>query len=231
MEAIVLAGGRGERLGQTAGGRPKALVPIGGRALAAYQVEHLAAHGVGRVVVSCAAGTGELFLRELAGLGVDIVPVEEERPLGRGGGLRLAAGALDGPPPVVALNGDELLDLDVTAIVLEHERSGAAATIGVSRFRSQFGVVELDGDVVTGFEEAPLLPHWAHCGLDVLGEEAIARLPDRGDHERTTFPALAREGKLRAFFHGGVWLTVNTPKDLRRAEDFVAAHPEWTAVR
>jgi NDP-sugar pyrophosphorylase family protein len=59
----------------------------------------------------------------------------------------------------------------------------------------------------------------------VLGEEALARLPERGDHERTTFPALASEGRLRAFRHEGVWLTVNTPKDLRAAEEYLNSNP------
>jgi NDP-sugar pyrophosphorylase family protein len=53
----------------------------------------------------------------------------------------------------------------------------------------------------------------------------IARLPERGDHETTTFPDLAREGRLRAFRHEGLWLTVNTPKDLRRAQDYIESHP------
>ena len=55
-EAIILAGGKAERLGEAAGGRPKALVPVGGRPLAAYQVALLASAGVERVIVSCAAG-------------------------------------------------------------------------------------------------------------------------------------------------------------------------------
>ena len=62
MEAIILAGGKAERLGDAAGGRPKALVEVGGRPLAAYQVEQLVAAGVQRVLVSCAAGQEELFL-------------------------------------------------------------------------------------------------------------------------------------------------------------------------
>ena len=61
----------------------------------------------------------------------------------------------------------------------------------------------------------------------MLGEEALARFPERGDHETTTFPELAAELKLGAFRHDGLWLTVNTPKDLRRAEEYVAQHPEW----
>jgi NDP-sugar pyrophosphorylase family protein len=82
---------------------------------------------------------------------------------------------------------------------------------------------------VHGFREGGRVSFWVNCGNYVLSEEAIARFPDRGDHESTTFPDLAAEGKLRAFRHRGLWLTVNTPKELRVAQDHVAAHPEWLA--
>ena len=64
------------------------------------------------------------------------------------------------------------------------------------------------------------------CGLYVLGGEAIAELPERGDHETTTFPALAARGRLAAFRHAGLWLTVNTPKDLRAADEYLRSHPD-----
>jgi NDP-sugar pyrophosphorylase family protein len=60
-----------------------------------------------------------------------------------------------------------------------------------------------------------------------LTEEAIGRFPDRGDHETTTFPELVEERRLHAYRHEGLWLTVNTPKELRTACEHVAAHPEW----
>jgi NDP-sugar pyrophosphorylase family protein len=133
---------------------------------------------------------------------------------------------------VLALNGDELLDVDFSALLAEHARSGAAATIVVAQVRSPFGVVDLGPDgTVSGFREAPTLPDWVNSGVYALGDEALARLPERGDHEQSTFPELAAERKLRAFRHEGVWLTVNTPKDLRVAEDFMAAHREWRPRR
>ena len=70
-----------------------------------------------------------------------------------------------------------------------------------------------------------------NCGVYVLGEEAIERFPEVGDHESTTFPELAAEGRLRAFRHEGLWLTVNTPKELRRAQEHVAAHPDGSVDR
>jgi NDP-sugar pyrophosphorylase family protein len=223
MEAIILAGGLAERLGPAAGGRPKPLVEVGGRPLAAYLVAGLAQAGVERVLVSCAAGQGALFEEPLGGIGPELVTVEEPEPLGRGGGLRLAADRLEGDE-AFALNGDELVDLDFSALLARHHEVPVAATIAVAPLRSPFGVVELgEDDLVSGFEEAPLLPHWVSCGIYVLGREAIERLPERGDHERTTFPELAAAGKLAAFRHEGLWLTVNTPKDLRRVEEAVAA--------
>lgn len=232
MEAIILAGGRAERLGAVAGGRPKALVPVAGRPLTAYQIDLLVAAGVERVLVSCAAGQEQLFLAELGGLGPEVVSVPEPEPLGRGGGLRLAAKARRESGDVFALNGDELVDLDFRALLARHREKEAAATIVVAPLRSPFGVVELaEDDAVTGFEEAPHLPHWVSCGIYVLGEEAVERLPERGDHERTTFPELAAAGRLRAFRHEGVWLTINTPKDLRAAEEHLAGLTRSPSLR
>ena len=203
-------------------------MPVAGRPLLAYQVRQLARAGVERVLVSCAAGQGELFEQELAGLGVEIVPVEEAEPLGRGGGLRFAAASRREAGPVFALNGDELFDVDLSALLAHHRALGAAATITVVPLHSPFGIVELDdADTVLGFREAPRLPHWVSCGAYVLGEEALAKLPERGDHEPSTFPELSAQRRLSAYRHEGLWLTVNTPKDLRRAEEYVAEHPDW----
>ena len=228
MEAILLAGGKGERLGDAAQGRPKSLVPIADRPLAAYQVASLAAAGVDRVLVSCAAGQEKLFQDALSGVGPEIVTVGEPEPLGRGGGLRLAARSRQETGPLYALNGDELLDVDLAALLSAHREQGGAATIVVAPLPTGFGVVEIgENDRIEGFDEAPKLPHWVNAGLYVLDDEAIERLPERGDHERSTFPELAAEGKLFAYRHEGVWLTINTPKDLRAADEHVRANPSW----
>jgi NDP-sugar pyrophosphorylase family protein len=227
VEAIILAGGKAERLGDAARGRPKALVDLAGRPLAAYQVEQLAAAGVSRVLVSCTAGQESLFEEALGGIGPEIVPVGEPEPLGRGGGIRLAATKRSESGDVYTLNGDELVDVELTRLLEQQQSGEAAATITVVQVHSPFGVVELNGDLVTGFREAPKLDDWVSCGVYVLGEEALARFPERGDHETTAFPELAAEGRIRAHRHEGLWLTVNTPKDLRLAEEHLAANPGW----
>jgi NDP-sugar pyrophosphorylase family protein len=179
---------------------------------------------VTRVIVSCRAGQEAEFARALEAPGVELAFAGEDEPLGRGGGLRLAARERRTTGPIFALNGDELFDVDLAALLAHHRARSPAATITVAPLHSPFGVVDVDdADLVRGFREAPKLPHWVNMGLYVLDEEAIARLPEHGDHELSTFPELAAEGKLLAFRHDGLWLTVNTPKDLRRAEEHFAA--------
>lgn len=230
MEAIVLAGGKAERLGDAAGGKPKSLVEVGGRPLLVWQIGRLARAGVGRVIVSCLGGQEETFLEELQGLGPDIVCAGEPERLGRGGGIRFAAAFREETGDVFAMNGDELVAVDFEGLLERHRSAGAVATVTVARPASQFGQVELsDDDLVTGFQEAGQVPYWVNCGIYALSEEALARFPEKGDHESTIFPELVTEGTLRAFRHEGTWLTVNTPKELRRADEHVTAHPEWLA--
>jgi NDP-sugar pyrophosphorylase family protein len=228
MEAILLAGGKAERMGDATAGRPKSLVLVGGKPLLAWQIGRLAKAGVTRVIVSCAAGQEADFERDLGGLGVELVCAGETERLGRGGAIRFAASFRREQGDVLAMNGDELVDVDFAGLLARHRSTGAAATLTVARPPSQFGQVDLtDDDVVTAFHEVAHVPYWVNCGIYVLAAEALARFPAKGDHETTTFPELAAEGALRAFRHTGLWLTVNTPKELRRADEHVLAHPEW----
>ena len=129
-----------------------------------------------------------------------------------------------------ALNGDELLDIDLRALLRRHREAGTAATVAVALPRSPFAVVQLaNGDLIAGFDERAAAPWWVSCGVYVLSERALERFPERGDHESSAFPQFAAEGDLAAFRHGGRWLTVNTPKDLRNAEEYLATHPGWPA--
>src|SRR5512132_3330686 len=91
MEALILAGGKAERLGDAAGGLPKPLVRIAGRPIIEYQINRLVQAGVDRVLIACRAGQEERFEGALASVAADVVAVGEPEPLGRGGGLRFAA--------------------------------------------------------------------------------------------------------------------------------------------
>ena len=206
MEAIVLAGGMAERMGDATAGRPKSLVEVGGKPLLAWQVGRLRNAGVGRVIISCMAGQEAEFERSLGGLGVEITCAGEPERLGRGGAIRFAAGSREEDGDVLAMNGDELVDVDFAALLERHRATGAAATVTVAQPPSQFGQVDItDDDVVTGFHEVSRVPYWVNCGIYALSAEAIARFPERGRSRDDDLPgARRRDGAAGVPAHGAL---------------------------
>ncbi len=227
MYALIIAGGEGERLRPLTSDRPKPMIKVAGRPILEYQIRWLARQGVSDAVLLCGY-KAEVIQRHFGdgsrfGLGVHYSL--EEEPLGRGGALKLGARLLpSGEDVVIALNGDILTNQPLAPLIRYHRRKNAAATVMLTRLRSPYGVTRLDSSGrITAFDEKPLLPHWINAGLYVVTREFLRRLPDRGDHETTTFPALAAEGKLFGYRSRAYWRTVDTFKDLTEAAAEVAA--------
>ena len=82
---------------------------------------------------------------------------------------------------------------------------------------------ELGGDRATWVPEAPVLPHWINAGVYLFEPEITDLLPDLGDHEDTTFPALAQQDRLTAYRINGYWRGVDNAKDLRTASAEITA--------
>jgi NDP-sugar pyrophosphorylase family protein len=223
LQAIILAGGKGERLRPYTDDRPKPMVLVLDRPLLEYQVRWLAAQGVRRIVISCGYlhQVIEDYFGDGAKFGVEIRYAVEAEPLGRGGGIKLAWNQLEPTDaPIIATNGDVLTSFDLGAMVDAHRRAGARATDLVVPFISQYGIVDLDDDgKVIGFRSEPRLPYWINGGVYVLEQSLRDVFPDKGDHEELTFPALAREGTLLAFKSEQFWRAVDTVKDLTTVKE------------
>lgn len=218
MQAIILAGGKGERLRPFTADRPKAMVEILGVPLLGYQLQWLQVQGVSDIIVACGYrheviedffGTGEKW-------GVRIQYAVEAQPLGRGGALKVAFPLLrEGEDICLATNGDVLTNVRIKTLVQAHRDSGCLATVVLAPFISPYGIVEVDqDDRIVAFHEKPELPYWVNAGIYVLAREVGRLLPDQGDHEDSTFPRLAAERKLAAFKSRSYWRAVDTAKDL-----------------
>jgi NDP-sugar pyrophosphorylase family protein len=218
MQAIILAGGKGERLRPFTEDRPKCMVEILGVPLLGYQLQWLSAQGITDVIISCGYrhevienyfGGGEKW-------GVSLQYSVESEPLGRGGALRLAFRRLaSGEDLCLGLNGDVVTNVRLKPLVQAHRQLGTVATIVLAPFISPYGIVEVDPeDRVVAFHEKPELPYWMNAGIYVLSREIEPMLPERGDHEDSTFPSLARERRLGAYKSRAYWRSVDTVKDM-----------------
>lgn len=218
LQAIILAGGKGERLRPYTEDRPKGMVLILEKPILEYQVRFLAKQGIKRIVISCGYlhEVIEDYFEHGEKFGVEIRYAVEDEPLGRGGGIKLAWNEL-GPSdaPVIATNGDVVTSFDLAEMVKYHQQHKAMVTDLVVPYVSQYGIVDLTDDgKVTGFRSEPRLPYWVNAGVYVMEQSVRELLPDKGDHEQHTFPKLAEDGKLLAYKSEKFWRAVDTVKDL-----------------
>jgi mannose-1-phosphate guanylyltransferase len=158
MQALILAGGEGTRLRPLTSTIPKPVVPLVGRPFISYMLQWLRRHGVEDAILGCGfmAGAVRDVLGDGSGLGMRLRYLEEPRPLGTGGALKFAEELLD--ERFFMLNGDVLTDIDLTAQLEQHERTGARATLALYPVEdpSAYGLVRCEPDgAVTEFIEKP----------------------------------------------------------------------------
>src|SRR5947209_8702985 len=222
VTAVVLCGGKGERLRPFTDSLPKALVPLNGRPLLHHLLRSLASGGVRRFVLCTGyrAQAIEDFLQ------AGSPPACEIKCVDSGEEAAMADRVLDALPQVsfaaggraLICYGDTMANVELNELAAEHQKSGALATITVYPLHSPFGIVEIaEGGKVHGIAEKPVLPHWINIGY-LLCERPAFECLKRGDDLATFAAELARRGQLHAYRHRGRHVTVNTEKERSEAE-------------
>jgi len=222
----ILCGGRGARLQEHTRAVPKPLVEIGGRPIVWHVIQIYLAQGFRRfrLLTGYRGEQIEAFARaEPWPGGVDVACVDTGLETPTGGRLRRAAPALGDEATVCVTYADGVADVDLDALLRDHRRHGAAATMTVVRPKLPFGVAELDGDgIVRGFVEKPRSERWVNGGFLCLEREALGALAPDSVLEREPLQRLAAAGRLRAFRHEGFWACMDTYKDAVELDDLWA---------
>jgi mannose-1-phosphate guanylyltransferase len=218
MQALILAGGEGTRLRPLTYTVPKPVLPLAGRPHVAYVIDWLVRHGVDDVIVSC-GHLAEGMRSALAELepGVQIRYAEEPDARGTAGAIRFAEDMLG--DRFLVLNGDVLCDLDLTALIAQHEETGARATIALYPVEdpSGYGLVHRHDDgEITEFLEKPnpeqIDTDEINAGAYLLERSVLEHIPpDRAvSIEREVFPELIGDG-LYGIRLEGYWIDIGTP--------------------
>ena len=220
MKAVIIAGGRGERLRPLTQDRPKPLVPVAGKPLVFYLLERLHGLGVDEVAIT----TGYLGERIRAAVGdgsqfrLRVRYAEEPEPRGTAGGVRDLLPFLD--DTFLVVSGDALCELDVARMAAIHRAGGNIATLCLAPPESalRFGLVRTHGARVHSFTEKPslerLLPGAGiNTGIYMLEPEAVQGVPDHGmvDFAKDVFPGLLLAGHaIGAVYATTYWRDVGT---------------------
>jgi dTDP-glucose pyrophosphorylase/CBS domain-containing protein len=219
---VIMAGGRGLRLGRLTANCPKPMLPIGKKPILEMIIEKLAAHGFNRFYISVN------YLRERivnyfgdgAKMGVDIAYIHEDEPLGTAGSLAF----VDPVPcePCVVMNGDVFTDLDFGALLDKHESSRCDGTVCVREiaYEIPFGVIDLDNrGEIRSIREKPTFSYMANAGIYVLNPDLIDMVPRGRVYHMTQLieDALKIGKRLGSVLLDGLWIDVGHPDDFERA--------------
>lgn len=222
---MILAGGKGSRLGPYTTVLPKPLLPVGDRAILDVVVHQL--HGLGFTELTLAVGYLAHLVRAAMGdgsrWGVNISYAEEREPLGTVGPLADIDGLDDS---FIVMNGDVLTSLDFAELLRLHRESGNVLTIASHRrvVHTDYGVLHVDGDTsptqaVTGFDEKPEIPYIVSMGVYAMDPRALGYI-ERGvylDLPDLVLRLLAAGEQVGSYLFDGHWLDIGRHEDYERA--------------
>ncbi len=220
--AVIMAGGKGTRLGELTKATPKPMLKVAGRPILERLVLHLVGSGIRRIFISTNYlasiiedhfGDGSRF-----GCRIDYLRESTEEPLGTGGSLSL----LPEQPadPIFVCNGDLVTQMDVGSLFDFHQDGGYLATIGARSYTHEipFGCLEVNEDCITSIVEKPTVSQLINAGIYILSPEIIARVPRRFFPITELFDEAVRQGdRIGAFEIVDEWIDVGQRDQLKQA--------------
>jgi glucose-1-phosphate cytidylyltransferase len=216
VTAIILCGGKGERLRPLTAEMPKPLIQINGKPILSYILGHVKRFRVRNIVIAAGYKSDkihEFFEENHRNFNVTIVDSGEVDIIDR---IKSCAHNIDGD--FILLYGDTLADVNLEELQKFHFSHKSQATITLFPLKSQFGLAELDDDdYVIKFREKPTLDQWINIGNFYFEHEVLSWLNDFASFA-SFLEAMGAQKKLKAFRHNGVHITVNTLRELEEAE-------------
>ena len=210
MKAIILAGGRGNRLRPITDYVPKPLIPIKNIPIIEWQIKYLKKFGISEIIV-CSGYKTEMIENYLKNkkLGIKITFSIEDKPLGTGGAIKKASKKIKDKSFLV-MNGDIITNIDLKKMM---EKENSIASI---HLKTKFGILQTDGNKIIKFDEKKEIKNiWMNAGIYHLNKESIKELPNVGDIEKTLFPDYAKKEKVSTIkFTNSEWYSVDSFKDM-----------------
>ncbi|WP_297070640.1 sugar phosphate nucleotidyltransferase [uncultured Duncaniella sp.] len=222
--AILMAGGKGERLRPMTLTTPKPLLTIGDKAIIDYNIEALAAVGVKNISVTVnylAEQLEEHFSKPVAGVSVKCV--RESRPLGTIGSAALVEIPVDGD--TIVMNSDLLTTISFEDLYLHHRAQEADITIAAVPYNVSvpYAILDTDGQRVTALEEKPSYSYYANAGIYIFSNALLHTLsPDERTDATDLIERAIAEGKRVSYFPiNGTWIDIGSPVDFAHARELM----------
>ncbi len=221
VQFVVMAGGRGVRMGEQTNNCPKPMLKVAGRPMLEHIVLQARSQGFSRLTFC--VGYLQNIIEDYFGNGdwldIEISYVCEDEPLGTAGALSL----LDNPraQPIVVSNGDVISDVNYSELLSFHNTHNAYATMAVRlhEWKNPFGVVHINDLMIERIDEKPISQAYVNAGVYVLSHSAVQQIPKNTFFDMPQFfnEIAAKKTKTMAYPLYETWMDVAKPEDLAKA--------------
>lgn len=220
--AVIMAGGKGTRLGDLTKHTPKPMLKVAGRPIIERLVYHFVSYGIHRIFISTNYlasaiedhfGDGSRF-----GCRIEYLREDPNEPLHTGGSLALLPEAPTAP--ICVCNGDLVTQVDLGCMFDFHMHGGYEATLGVRSYAHEipFGCVEVSDGLVSSIVEKPTLTQLINAGIYVLSPKVVSRVPKKFFAITDLFDQALRLGdRVGAFEIVDDWIDVGQREQLKQA--------------
>ena len=231
IDAVLMAGGKGERLRPLTIDTPKPLLPVGGIPIIDYNIRELLRNGAERIFVTVNYLKEKIIDHISAtyppGCGSVVECVAEPCRLGTIGSLALVDGLRH--DNILVMNSDLLTNIDFEKLYLKHLESGADMTMAVIPYSVSipFAIIEHENDRLTGLSEKPTYNYYANAGIYMIRRDVIKEI-NRGSYMDATDLVellLKKNGNVCYFPIEGTWIDIGSPDDYRHACEMLRMTP------
>ena len=232
FDAVIMAGGKGERLRPLTEKTPKPLLPVGDKAIIDHNVDRLIQYGVEHISVTTNYLSEQIETHYAQPRNeVQIQCVREPKFLGTMGAVRLVKEFQH--EVVLVMNSDLFTDIDFEDMYLHFMEHGADMSIAAVPYTVSipFGICDLDGREVKGIVEKPTYNYYANAGIYMLRREVIGMIPENEFYNATDLiDALVKHGnKVIRYPLKGTWIDIGTLSEYQKAKD-LAKHMKSVAL-
>jgi dTDP-glucose pyrophosphorylase len=228
LDAIIMAGGKGERLRPLTLSVPKPLLMVAGKPIIDYNIESLKAHGVKRITVTVNYLAEELERHFATAEGVACI--RESKPLGTIGAASLISHRPGGA--TIVMNSDLLTTISFEDMYMKHIAEEADITVAAIPYNLSvpYAILTTDGSRITGIEEKPSYSYYANAGIYIISNDLLASLPgdERTDATDLIEQALDSGRKVVYFPISGTWIDIGTHADYKHACELMAHHEQMS---
>ena len=224
VDAVLMAGGKGERLRPLTENTPKPLLPVGDKAIIDHNVDRLISYGISHisVTVNYLKEQIEEHYQEPRN-GVQIKTVREPKYLGTIGSIKYVSEFYN--DTVLLMNSDIFTNIDYEDFFLHFQQHDAEMSVAAIPYNVSipYGILDLDGRNILGLLEKPKYNYYANAGIYLIKRRALDEIPeDTMFHATDLVERLISEGeKVIRYPLNGTWIDIGNPQEYQKANDLV----------